>query len=146
MSIRLFNNMFEKQSSEIISGKENILDIIFLFLQLFYFLIIFLLFFYSHPNFSPFAFLHPSHLPTSAVNSHTVGHVRGHSYMFFDQSLPLLSTTISLPPPLRSLSVCSMFPCFRILWITYRTCILHHNSKLLQLSLSSSRNSVFPKN
>ena len=36
----------------------------------------------------------------------------GHSCMFFDWSLSLLSTLIPLPPPIWSLSVRSLFPCF----------------------------------
>ena len=35
----------------------------------------------------------------------------GHSYMFFVQSLPLISTIISRPSPLWSLLVCFLFPC-----------------------------------
>ena len=40
----------------------------------------------------------------------------GHSYMFLNSSLSLLSTLIPLPRPLWLLAVCSLFPC---LWLYF---------------------------
>ena len=45
----------------------------------------------------------------------------GPLYMFLDLTLPLLSPVISLPPPLWSLSVCSLFPC---LWFYFSLFVL----------------------
>ena len=58
------------------------------------------------PNFSPFALLHLAHLTLLQSIPTPLSMSMGHSYMFFDQSLPLLSTIILLPCP------CHSVPCF----------------------------------
>ena len=54
----------------------------------------------------------PQSIPTPSSRS------KGHSDMFFDEYLPLLST-ISLLPFLRKLSDCSLFTCFRFRFFFY---------------------------
>ena len=73
-----------------------------------------LLFYYSCPVFPHCPHLirssHPQ-LPQSIPTFLSMS--MGHSYMPFDQTLPLLSTITPLPAPLWSLSVYSMFPCLQ---------------------------------
>ena len=68
-----------------------------------------LLFYYSCPNFFPFAILHPAHPPLPESIPTPLSMFVGHSYIFFDQSLPLLSTIIPVPHPSNN---CQSAPCF----------------------------------
>ena len=82
-----------------------------------FFKILYYLCYYNCPNF-PHVPLHPGHLPTSTVNPHTIVHVHGS----FTHVLCLVpsppSTIIPLLLPLWSLSVCSLFQCGSILFIS----------------------------
>ena len=68
-------------------------------------------------QFSPFALFCPSHPPLLQSIPTLLSMFVGLSYMFFVQSLPLLSTIILLSPFLWSLSVCSMFSCLRFYFV-----------------------------
>ena len=66
-----------------------------------------LLFNYSYPYSPPHYSLCPAHLP-SHIQSSPLSLPVGPLYMSFDLTLPLLSPVSPLPPPLWSLSVCSL--------------------------------------
>ena len=82
-----------------------------------------LLFYYSCPNFSPFALLCPAHSPLPQSVPTVLSTSVGHSYVLFDQPLPLLSTIISLPCPFWSLSICSIFTC--IFYFVHQLIFVH---------------------